>query len=80
MHLHVEAMPDEPRTQAFLYGPLVLAALEGSDLTRQPVDPSSHLSFHAVQVILEARRHQEDIASGKQQPRHDENGAHVAQG
>jgi uncharacterized protein len=25
MHLHAEAMPDEPRTQAFLYGPLVLA-------------------------------------------------------
>ena len=25
MHLHVEAMPDDPQLQAFLYGPLVLA-------------------------------------------------------
>jgi DUF1680 family protein len=25
MHLHVEAMPDDPHLQAFLYGPLVLA-------------------------------------------------------
>jgi len=25
MHLHVQAMPDDPRIQAFLYGPLVLA-------------------------------------------------------
>ena len=31
MHLHVEAMPDEPRTQAFLYGPLVLAGDLGND-------------------------------------------------
>ena len=29
MRLHVEAMPDEPRTQAFLYGPLVLAGKLG---------------------------------------------------
>lgn len=34
MHLHVEAMPDDPRTQAFLYGPLVLAGdLGGEGLT-----------------------------------------------
>ena len=25
MHLHAEAMPDDPQVQAFLYGPLVLA-------------------------------------------------------
>jgi hypothetical protein len=31
MHLHVEAMPDEPGTQAFLYGPLVLAGDLGND-------------------------------------------------
>jgi uncharacterized protein len=34
MHLHVEAMPDDPSTQAFLYGPLVLAGdLGGEGLT-----------------------------------------------
>ncbi len=31
MHLYAEAMPDEPRTQAFLYGPLVLAGDLGTD-------------------------------------------------
>jgi DUF1680 family protein len=36
MHLHVEGMPDEPATQAFLYGPLVLAGdLGGEGLTQQ---------------------------------------------
>jgi uncharacterized protein len=30
MHLHSEAMPDDPQMQAFLYGPLVLAADLGS--------------------------------------------------
>jgi DUF1680 family protein len=34
MHLHMEAMPDDPHTQAFLYGPLVLAGdLGGEGLT-----------------------------------------------
>jgi uncharacterized protein len=34
MHLHTEAMPDDPKTQAFLYGPLVLAGdLGGEGLT-----------------------------------------------
>jgi DUF1680 family protein len=34
MHLHVEAMPDDPAMQAFLYGPLVLAGdLGGAGLT-----------------------------------------------
>jgi DUF1680 family protein len=34
MHLHVEAMPDDPAIQAFLYGPLVLAGdLGGEGLT-----------------------------------------------
>ncbi|MBV9155045.1 MAG: glycoside hydrolase family 127 protein [Acidobacteriaceae bacterium] len=31
MYLHVVAMPDEPTTQALLYGPLVLAGKLGSD-------------------------------------------------
>jgi DUF1680 family protein len=31
MHLSVEAMPDDPHMQAFLYGPLVLAGDLGSD-------------------------------------------------
>ncbi len=30
MYLHIEAMPDEPTTQAFLYGPLVLAGKLGT--------------------------------------------------
>ena len=42
MHLSVEAMPDDPKTQAFLYGPLVLAGELGSEgLTEQlTVGPS----------------------------------------
>ena len=36
MHLHMEAMPDDPNVQAFLYGPLVLAGDLGSEgLTEQ---------------------------------------------
>jgi hypothetical protein len=36
MRLHVESMPDDPRLQAFLYGPLVLAGDLGNDgLTEQ---------------------------------------------
>ena len=31
MHLGVESMPDDPKTQAFLYGPLVLAGDLGSE-------------------------------------------------
>src|SRR5437667_7100402 len=31
MHLHVEAMPDDPGMQAFLYGPLVLAGDLGAE-------------------------------------------------
>ncbi len=31
MHLHMESMPDEPGTQAYLYGPLVLAGDLGND-------------------------------------------------
>lgn len=38
MHVHVEAMPDDPRQQAFLYGPLVLAGDLGSEgLTDQMI-------------------------------------------
>ena len=39
MHLRVEAMPDDPRMQAFLYGPLVLAG----DLGDEGPDRSAHL-------------------------------------
>ena len=31
MHLHMEAMPDDPTLQAFLYGPLVLAGDLGDE-------------------------------------------------
>ena len=31
MHLHLETMPDDPKTQAFLYGPLVLAGDLGTE-------------------------------------------------
>jgi hypothetical protein len=31
MHLHAEVMPDDPHTQAFLYGPLVLAGDLGAE-------------------------------------------------
>ena len=31
MHLHLQAMPDDPKIQAFLYGPLVLAGDLGSE-------------------------------------------------
>jgi DUF1680 family protein len=38
MHLSVEAMPDDPRTQAFLYGPIVLAGDLGAEgLTEQMI-------------------------------------------
>src|SRR5262249_62083352 len=34
LHLHAESLPDDPRMQAFLYGPLVLAGdLGGEGLT-----------------------------------------------
>jgi len=38
MHLHVESFPDDPHTQAFLYGPLVLAGdLGGEGLTSEHI-------------------------------------------
>jgi len=37
MRLYAESMPDEPATQAFLYGPLVLAGKVGDDLTEEMV-------------------------------------------
>jgi uncharacterized protein len=37
MHLRAEAMPDEPTTQAFLYGPLVLAGDLGGEGLRESV-------------------------------------------
>ncbi len=60
MYLHTEAMPDEPTTQAFLYGPLVLAGKLGStdlntarivgpmgpDVTKNPIEvPSLYASL-----------------------------------
>src|SRR6202034_1088421 len=39
MHLHVESMPDDPKRQAFLYGPLVLAGdLGGEGLTEANIN------------------------------------------
>jgi DUF1680 family protein len=37
MHLSVEAMPDDPKTQAFLYGPIVLAGDLGSEGLTEPM-------------------------------------------
>jgi uncharacterized protein len=37
MHLSVEAMPDDPRTQAFLYGPIVLAGDLGRGGLEEPM-------------------------------------------
>jgi DUF1680 family protein len=37
MHLSVEAMPDDPKTQAFLYGPIVLAGDLGSEGLAEPM-------------------------------------------
>ena len=65
MHLHVEVMPDEPTTQAFLYGPLVLAGKLGTaDLTQASTigemgpDESKHPmdvpTMHASGASLEA--------------------------
>ncbi len=41
MYLHVEAMPDEASTQAFLYGPLVLAGKLG----KQDLSPETIVGF-----------------------------------
>lgn len=39
MHLHIEAMPDDPKMQAILYGPVVLAGDLGSEgLTDQMIE------------------------------------------
>jgi DUF1680 family protein len=53
MQLHIEAMPDEPTTQAILYGPLVLAGKLGSEgLTKEmiigPLGPS--IRRHPIDV------------------------------
>ena len=53
MHLHIETMPDEPTTQAMLYGPLVLAGKLGSegltkDLIIGPMGPE--VQKHPMQV------------------------------
>jgi uncharacterized protein len=53
MRLHIEAMPDEPTTQAILYGPLVLAGKLGSEgLTKEmivgPLGPS--IRRHPIDV------------------------------
>jgi len=43
MHLYAEAMPDEPQTQAFLYGPLVLAGdLGGEGITDAHISGPNH--------------------------------------
>lgn len=53
MSLHIEKMPDEPTTQAVLYGPLVLAGDLGSEgLTREMIIGSEgpELKEHPIQV------------------------------
>ncbi len=69
MYLHVEQMPDEPSTQAFLYGPLVLAGklgrqdltvattigLEGPEVRKHPIRiPSLHANAGDVNTLLKA--------------------------
>ncbi len=53
MHLHMETMPDEPATQAFLYGPLVLAGKLGTaDLTQASTigEMGPEVSKHPIDV------------------------------
>ncbi len=67
MHLHRQAMPDEPTTQAFLYGPFVLAGKlgtdglnrdlivgpEGPDVRHHPIDiPQFHASSEPLESWL----------------------------
>ena len=62
MHLRVEAMPDEPDTQAFLYGPLVLAGdLGGEGLTDAVVTgPNAPLTRAMATEIPALRASSED--------------------
>src|SRR5258708_12697772 len=47
MHLSVEAMPDDPKIQAFLYGPLVLAGDLGNEgLTDRMIIGPNAPAFH----------------------------------
>ena len=53
MHLHSEAMPDEPTMQAVLYGPLVLAGKLGTDgLTEEMIvnHAGPDVAHHPVEV------------------------------
>lgn len=51
MHLHVEAMPDDRKTQAFLYGPVVLAGdLGGEGLTDAHISgPNFRVGFPDIE-------------------------------
>lgn len=50
MHLHVEAMPDDPSLNAVLYGPIVLAGLVGREgiPDAAPYAGGDQLEFKAV--------------------------------
>jgi DUF1680 family protein len=59
MHLHTEAMPDDPTKIALLYGPLVLAGQLGSDGITAPMPYATgdqgayfHVSDPAVPVLI----------------------------
>ena len=55
MHLSVEAMPDDPKTQAFLYGPLVLAGDLGSEGLDRAVDRRPERAPHARECRSKSR-------------------------
>jgi len=65
MDLRVEAMPDEPATQAFLYGPLVLAGdLGGEGLAESAIiGPNAPLQAFVSSDVPVLRRTGEDPAS-----------------
>jgi uncharacterized protein len=52
MHLSAEAMPDDPHTQAFLYGPIVLAGDLGSEglEERMLIGPSAPRPAGSIQI------------------------------
>ncbi len=80
MRLHIEAMPDEPATQAILYGPLVLAGdlgsgglnpeiiegEEGPDVKDFPIAvPAFHASRGTPESMDQARRQAVDVSDSR---------------
>ena len=57
MRLHVEAMPDDPALQAFMYGPVVLAGDLGADgLTEQMIVGPNAPRMRALPIDVPAFR------------------------